>query len=160
MNKAVFLDRDGVINREKGSYVSNEDEFELLPGVPQALKVWAERGYLLIVITNQGGIAKKLYTLEQLHSIHMKMTGLLALHQVFLTDIFLCPHHPESGRCICRKPDSLMLEKAIAVHNISPFKSYFVGDQERDAMAGEKAGVTVIRVPPNQPLVSIVHLIR
>ncbi len=155
MNKAVFLDRDGVINRELGDYVKNPASFLLNDGVGETLRKWAEDGYLLIVITNQGGIAKGLYSEKTLHAIHEKMLQLLAQDDVTLTAIYHCPHHPSTGECLCRKPDSLLLEKALARFHIDPAKSFFIGDKERDILAGLKAGVKGIRIEPNAPLSDI-----
>ena len=155
MNKAIFLDRDGVINRELGDYVTRPEEFKINPGVGEALRKWAEGGYLLIVITNQGGIAKGLYTEETLKAMHEKMHQILALDDVVLTAVYHCPHHPATGNCLCRKPDSLLLEKAIARFHIDPASSFFIGDKDRDIQAGHKVGLRGIRIEANAPLDSI-----
>lgn len=155
MNKAIFLDRDGVINREMGDYVTCVDDFKINPGVGEALRKWAEAGYLLIVITNQGGIAKGLYTEKTLQVMHEKMHQALAQDDVVLTAVYHCPHHPSTGACLCRKPDSLLIEKAIARFHIDPAASFFIGDKDRDIQAGLKVGVKGIRIEANAPLDSI-----
>lgn len=160
MNKAVFLDRDGVLNKEIGRYVTSEEEFELLEDVPAVLSKFASHGYMLIVITNQGGIAKNLYSHEGLHRIHQKLRELLHNHHVKLDAIFYCPHHPEySGKCLCRKPDSLMLEKAMAIYDIDPGRSYFIGDNERDVEAAKKAGIKPVFIKSNSSLKAILEMI-
>src|SRR5687767_967746 len=99
MRKAVFLDRDGVLNKEIGAYISTLAEFELNKDVPEALKIISKKGYLLIVITNQGGIAKGLYTHETLNEIHGYMISYLEKYDVHLDALYYCPHHPDfSGK--------------------------------------------------------------
>ena len=111
----MFLDRDGIINRELGDYVTHPDQFELNPGIAEAIKYANENGILAIVITNQGGIAKGLYTESVLEQIHEKMRSLLDKQGAKIDAIYFCPHHPEvSGACLCRKPGSLLIEKAVS----------------------------------------------
>jgi D-glycero-D-manno-heptose 1,7-bisphosphate phosphatase len=139
--KAIFLDRDGVLNRELGRYVCSVDEFEILPHIVNNLLKLRDAGYQLIVITNQGGIAKGLYTEKMLYDIHQKLKAELATYDVILTDIFYCPHHPDFGKCLCRKPAPLMLQKAIAKHQIDLSSSWMIGDTDRDVQAAKAAGV-------------------
>src|SRR5687767_9623731 len=109
--KAIFLDRDGVLNAERGDYTYRLEEFEVLPGVPEALKLLKEHGYLLIVVTNQGGIAKGLYTKEEVFACHEKLQQACG-H--IIDALYYAPSHPSVSESLSRKPDSLMLEKAIA----------------------------------------------
>jgi D-glycero-D-manno-heptose 1,7-bisphosphate phosphatase len=159
MNKAVFLDRDGVINRERGFTYRLED-FELLPGLTDSLKEFRRRGFLLIVISNQSGIAKGLYTQDDVEMLHRYLNEALKKEQVEFDEIYYCVHHPDVSKCICRKPDSLFIEKALARFNIDPERSYFIGDKERDVEAGQKAGVKGILIKANTPLSEIMKLIR
>lgn len=160
MNKAIFLDRDGVLNRELGDYVCRLDDFEVLPDVAKALRVFRERGYLLIVVTNQGGIAKGWYSHETLHCMHEKLKQELAGEGVELTEIYYSPQHPlHTGNSLCRKPGSLMLEKALARFDIDPARSYLIGDRERDIEAAEKAGVQGILIESDQSLLTILDKI-
>jgi D-glycero-D-manno-heptose 1,7-bisphosphate phosphatase len=152
MERAVFIDRDGVLNKEIGRYVTCLEEFELNTGVPEALRNWQDQGFKLIVITNQGGIAKGLYTHDCLRGIHEHMKNLLSQDGVRLTDIFYSPHHPDFGNSLSRKPGSLMLEKALAKYGLEAAASYMIGDQPRDMECAEKAGVKGILVPPNSDL--------
>lgn len=143
LNKAVFLDRDGVLNVERGEYTYRLEDFEVAPGVPEALQLLKAAGYLLIVITNQAGVVKGLYTKEDVLACHQKLqaaTGNL------LDDIYLAPGHPTFSESLRRKPDSLMLEKAMAKYMIDPAQSWFVGDHLRDMQAGQKCGVRTILV--------------
>lgn len=150
LKKAVFLDRDGVINHEVGDYIMRLEDFKILPHVFDGLKKLQDAGFLLVVITNQGGIAKGLYTHETFHQMHQYLDEELAKHQVSLTEVYYCPHHPFSGECLCRKPGSLLVEKAISKYKIDPAQSWFIGDKQRDIDAGNAAGVKGILIEPNE----------
>ncbi len=152
MNKVVFLDRDGVINYEPGDYTFEVDKFNIINGLFESLKTLKERGYQFIVITNQGGISKQIYNHNDVKSVHLYMQECFEQAGIELLDIYYCPHHAVNEKCICRKPDSLMLEKAIARYNINKTKSYFIGDSRRDVLAAEKAGVTGIQIVMNDSL--------
>lgn len=149
MKKAIFLDRDGVINRERGDYTWRWQDFEILPGVVEGLKSLQDKGYLLIVITNQAGIAKNLYTKEDVESLHNQLSQELTKSGVELTEIYYCPHHTDFGKCLCRKPGSLLVEKAIARFNVDAKTSIFIGDKPRDIEAAERAGVKGVLVEAN-----------
>lgn len=144
----MFLDRDGVLNEERGDYTYKTDDFTLVPGVPQALRLLKDRGYLLVVVTNQGGIAKGLYTKTELLSCHQKLQtecgGLIDA-------LYYAPSHPAISASLSRKPDSLMLERAIARFSINPARSWLVGDQKRDIEAAQKVGVPAILVGDAAP---------
>lgn len=159
MNKAIFLDRDGVLNKDNPDYTYRVEDFKILDGVYEALKIWQQKQYKLIVISNQAGIGRNIYRHQNVEQIHSFMINKLLENGIHLTEIYYCPHHPESGNCICRKPDSLLLEKAIARFNINAAQSYFIGDRDRDVQAGEKAGVNAIKVDTDVDLTSILHLI-
>ena len=154
MNKAIFLDRDGVINKELGDYVYNLNEFELLSHAFKVIKWANEQGYLVVVVTNQSGIDKKLYTHEQLNEIHKYMLHQMQAHNCKIDAVYYCAHHPTVQACICRKPDSVLVEKAIYAYNIDATKSIFVGDRERDILAGAKAGVKGLLISSNEDYVS------
>jgi D-glycero-D-manno-heptose 1,7-bisphosphate phosphatase len=159
MNKAVFLDRDGVINVERG-YTHRIEDFVILPDLVENLKLYLSKGYLLIIVSNQSGVAKGLYTQADVETIHSFLTNELTKHDIRLSEIYYCIHHPDVSRCICRKPDSLFVEKALARFNIDPSKSYFIGDKDRDVQAAEKAGVKGILIEANSPLKLISHIIE
>jgi D-glycero-D-manno-heptose 1,7-bisphosphate phosphatase len=157
--KAIFLDRDGVINQERGDWTYLLEDFKINEGVTEALKIFQQKNYLLIVISNQSGIAKGVYKQEQTEYLHLQLERNLKNHGITLTEIYYCPHHPDISKCLCRKPDSLLLEKAIARFNIDASESFFIGDAERDVAAGTKAGVKTIKVEPDSSLMNVLHLI-
>lgn len=158
-NKAVFLDRDGVLNQELGDYIKRFEDFKILPHVIEGLKILKDAGYLLVVITNQGGLAKKEYGLSDLNQMHAFMVSELAKHEIEFADIYYCPHHPITGNCLCRKPGSLLVEKALSKHDIDPLKSFFIGDKERDIVCGEEVGVTGFLIDPNENWIPIAQKI-
>ncbi|GGG06847.1 D-glycero-alpha-D-manno-heptose-1,7-bisphosphate 7-phosphatase [Pontibacter amylolyticus] len=141
--KCIFLDRDGVLNRERGDYTYTLEDFEVLPGVPEALALLKQNGYLLIVVTNQGGIAKGLYTKADVMACHRKLQESCG-H--LIDAIYYAPSHPRYSESLSRKPDSLMLERAIARYSIDPDQSWMVGDSHRDLEAAEKVGIRSIIV--------------
>ncbi len=159
-NKAVFLDRDGVLNKELGDYVCRAEDFQVLEHNFEPLKLLQNRGYMLIVITNQGGLAKGWYTEANLSKMHQKLRKAYSQNGIDLLEIYYCRHHPEyNGKCLCRKPGSLMLEKAAARFDIDVSKSYFIGDRERDVLAGEAAGIKGILIDSDQAISEILHFI-
>jgi len=147
--KAIFFDRDGVLNREIGDYVCRIDDFEVLPDSAACIKLARDHGFLAIVITNQGGIDKGLYSAADLHSFHMKLQDACIAFGTEIDDFYHCPHHPIKGHCLCRKPDSLMIEKAAAKYKIDKSASLMIGDTFRDIEAAEKAGVRGLLIQPN-----------
>lgn len=157
MNKAIFLDRDGVINADLHDYTWRISDFRILPCVFEACRKWQSEGYLLIVVTNQGGIAKGLYGHDDVKKLHDHMLSLFSEQGITIHDIYYCPHHPVSGNCLCRKPGSLLVEKALATHHVDPSLSVFIGDRERDMDAGAGAGVAGILVPVNTELMQAYH---
>lgn len=144
--RAVFLDRDGVINVDNG-YVSQRDDFKFIDGVIDACKVLKEKGYLLVVITNQSGIARGYFSEEQFHTLTEWMDWSLADRGVDLDGFYYCPHHAEKGigeykiDCDCRKPKPGMLISAIADLDIDVSQSILVGDKVSDLQAGLAAGI-------------------
>ena len=160
MRKCLFLDRDGVINHDPGTYTFRVEDFQLLPSVVPVLKALQERGYVFVVITNQGGVAKGLYTKEDVLKVHYYLRDLLSNEGVELLDIFYSLHHDKIGASIDRKPDSLMLERAIYLHSISPEDSYMVGDKDSDIQAAEKVGVKGVKIPTNGDLYSLLELLK
>lgn len=158
MNKAVFLDRDGVINKEIG-FVFRVEDFVLNGDIIESLKKLQSAGFIFIVVTNQSGIAKELYTQEDVEKVHKHMLSLLKENGITISEIYYCPHHSDVEPCICRKPGSGMLEKAIARFNIDVSKSFLIGDKERDIQAAEKAGVKGILIESDSPLKNVLKQI-
>ena len=153
--KAIFLDRDGTINKYV-VFLRNIDEFELLPGVSEAIRMINASGYLAIVVTNQPVIARGEVTFEELDNIHYKMETLLGNDGAYIDGLYFCPHHPHKGyegeipelkiECDCRKPKPGMLLKAAKDLNIDLKASYMIGDSDSDVQAGEAAGCTSIKI--------------
>lgn len=147
--KAIFLDRDGTINIYKG-FLTKEEDFELIPGVTEAIKLVNHSGYLAIVVSNQPVIARGDCTFEELQTIHEKMETLLGKEGAFVDAIYYCPHHPDKGfegerpeykfDCNCRKPKPGLLLQAAKDWNIDLSQSYMIGDSTRDLEAGRNAG--------------------
>jgi D-glycero-D-manno-heptose 1,7-bisphosphate phosphatase len=159
-NKAIFLDRDGVINKDNADYTFRISDFKFLGGIFEALKVLQEKKYLLIVVSNQAGIARNVYSHNDVEHLHKYMQEQFEEEDIHITEIYYCPHYTDNGRCICRKPDSLLIEKAIARFDIDPSQSYFIGDRDRDIEAGKKVNVKGIKVDADSNLTTILHLIK
>ncbi len=159
MNKAVFLDRDGVVNIERGEYTWHKDDFQFTVGLFDFLKDIQNKGYLVIVISNQGGVGKGLFTRLEVDDLHKDFINRLAKENIIITDLYYCPHHPSSGRCLCRKPESILLEKSIARYHIDVTKSYFIGDRQRDVDAGKKVKLNTILIKSNEDLRDYQYLI-
>jgi D-glycero-D-manno-heptose 1,7-bisphosphate phosphatase len=148
--KAIFLDRDGTINKYVG-FLRNIDDFELIDGVSEAIKMINQSGYLAIVVTNQPVIARGEVTWDELHEIHKKMETLLGKKGAYIDGIYICPHHPDKGfegerseykfDCECRKPKPGLLLQAAKDFNIDLSKSYMIGDSVSDVQAGINAFV-------------------
>lgn len=147
--KAIFLDRDGTINKYVG-FLRNIDDFELIEGVSDAIKLINQSGYLAIVVTNQPVIARGEVTWEELHEIHKKMETLLGKDGAYIDGNYICPHHPDKGfegerpeykfDCDCRKPKPGLLLQAAEDFNIDLSQSFMIGDSENDIEAGKNAG--------------------
>lgn len=147
--KAIFLDRDGTINKYVG-FLRNIDDFELIDGVSEAIKKINQSGYLAIVVTNQPVIARGEVTWEELNEIHKKMETLLGRDGAYIDGIYICPHHPDKGfegerpeykiDCDCRKPKPGLLLQAAKDFNIDLSQSVMIGDSERDVEAGKNSG--------------------
>jgi D-glycero-D-manno-heptose 1,7-bisphosphate phosphatase len=144
MQKCIFLDRDGVLNEDRADYVYKIEDYIIPEGVVDGLNLLKRAGYLLIVITNQAGIAKGMYTQEDVLNCYDFLQSQCG---GVIDDIYFCKHHPQyTSESLLRKPDSLMLEKAIAKYDIDTTHSYMIGDAERDVRAGMKAGVKTIHI--------------
>ncbi len=160
LQKAIFLDRDGVINREVDNLI-NIDDFELVDSVSEAINLINKSDFVSIVVTNQPVIAKGFISTGELNQIHKKMDTLLGEEGAYLDDLYYCPHHPEEGfkgevkelkiDCDCRKPKSGMLLKAAKDHHIDLSKSWMIGDRYVDIRAGNSAGCKTILVKTGCP---------
>jgi D-glycero-D-manno-heptose 1,7-bisphosphate phosphatase len=163
--KAIFLDRDGTVNRYVG-FLTDIKDFELLPETAEAIRMINDSDYLAIIITNQPVIARGEVTFEQLDEIHNKMETLLGLEGAYLDGIYFCPHHPHSGYegevkelkidCDCRKPKPGMFFKAAEDFNIDLSQSYMIGDSDNDVSAGGNAGCKCIKIDRDGDLLKAV----
>lgn len=163
--RAVFLDRDGTINRYEG-FLRDIEQFELLPEAAKAIRRINQSGYLAIVVTNQPVIARGEVTWEELRRIHCKMETLLGQEGAYLDDIFICPHHPDKGfagerpeykiDCSCRKPKPGLLLQAAEKYNIDLAGSWMIGDSERDVQAGLAAGCRAEQIGADVSLADVV----
>ncbi len=155
---AIFLDRDGVLNKKppRGEYVRKWDEFEWLPGVQGALRLLKEANYRVIVVTNQAGVGRGMMTEEDLFSIHRRMTAEVTASGGRIDAIYYCPHH-WADNCECRKPRPGMLFEAQHTFNLDLTRTVFVGDDETDAQAADAAGCMSVPVSSQQSLLDIVR---
>ena len=158
MNKAVFLDRDGVINRKRDDYVKNINEFVMLQNVPRAIKLLNKKKFLVIIITNQSAVNRGLLTHYDLAKIHDLMKNELKKHGSFIDAIYYCPHRPDE-KCKCRKPETELIEQAVREHSISIESSYFIGDSETDMLTAKKVGLAAIKIEENGNLLEAVNKI-
>ncbi|MFN7435948.1 MAG: D-glycero-alpha-D-manno-heptose-1,7-bisphosphate 7-phosphatase [Bacteroidota bacterium] len=162
MNKCVFLDRDGVLNEDNPNYTFLVEKFKILPGVVEGLNQLKRAGYLLVVVTNQSGIAQGLYTREQMEACHhffQEQSGNVIDH------FYFCPYHPTVTASLSRKPGSLMFEKAQAKFNIDFTQSWMIGDRGRDIIPARALGIKTIQIgheiePENEAEFKVMNLIE
>lgn len=143
MNKCVFLDRDGVINKDFVDYAYTLNRFIILEGVREAVKLLKDAGYLLVIVTNQSGIAKGIYTVDQMHECHEYMQEELE-HRI--DKIYYAPGHQSISESLSRKPGTLMFERAIAKFDIDVRQSWMIGDKKRDLIPAIKMNLRTIQV--------------
>lgn len=142
--KAVFLDRDGVLTREKG-YVASADQMEIFPYVKECIDEIKAKGYLTIVVTNQSGVARGLIAEEELKKMNRLLT-----ERTGVDAVYYCPHYEKgivakyAKPCGCRKPQTGMIDTAVQKYGIDPVKSYMVGDRAADILMGQKAGISTV----------------
>lgn len=166
--KAIFLDRDGTINKYVG-FLRSVDTMELLPGASEAIKRINKSGYLAIVVTNQPVIARGEVTVPELNEIHNKMETLLGKDGAYIDALYYCPHHPHKGYegeipelktdCDCRKPKPGLLLRAAEDYNIDLEHSWMIGDSDSDVQAGDAAGCKGIKIEEGGLLEAIEHIL-
>jgi len=138
---ALFLDRDGVVNVEK-SYLHRIEDFEFIDGIFELCSAYAARGFLIVIVTNQSGIARGFYSEADFDRLTAWMVGEFEKRGVAVAGVYYCPHHPDiSGACSCRKPEPGMFEQAASELGIDLARSLMIGDSERDIVAAHRAGV-------------------
>jgi D-glycero-D-manno-heptose 1,7-bisphosphate phosphatase len=143
MDKALFLDRDGIINVDK-HYLYKPEDVEFIPGIFKLCRLFQDKGFLIIVVTNQSGIARGFYTEQDFQTLTNWLSDQFAQRGIEITATYHCPHHPDiTGECECRKPKIGMLKKAIERFNIDVKNSLMIGDKISDVKAALSAGLTL-----------------
>jgi D-glycero-D-manno-heptose 1,7-bisphosphate phosphatase len=140
INRALFLDRDGVINVDYG-HVHKIDDFHFNSGVFELCNYFKKNNYLIIIITNQAGIAKGYYDEDQFHKLNNWMISKFKENGIEITKVYYCPHHPNYQSCECRKPNPGMLKKASKEFNLDLENSFLIGDKDTDINAAKNAGM-------------------
>lgn len=155
MDKAVFLDRDGTINIDKG-YVYKIEDFEFIKGAPEAIKRLNDFGYRVIVVTNQSGVARGFYSENDVITLHQYVNSILKEYDAHIDGFYYCPHHAKYGfgkykiNCDCRKPKPGLIEKAILDFSIDASKSWMIGDNLNDVAAGKAANIRSLLIGDNE----------
>lgn len=139
--KALFLDRDGVVNKERGDYTYKIEDFHIIPNIISVIGQIKSLGFKIIIITNQSGISQNIYSQSDVNSCH---EYLQLISNNLIDAFYVAPLNPSQSRSLSRKPDSLLFEKAIYKHKIDPRKSWMVGDKERDLIPAKKLGISTI----------------
>lgn len=151
MQKAIFLDRDGVlINNQHQYYVWDSSQVEFIDGIFDNLRLLQSKGFQLFIVSNQGGISRGLYTRKNTLELHKELLHTLREHQIEIADILFCPHHNEKEKCLCRKPQSLMIERLMAKYELNALESILIGDSGSDMIAAQQAGIQGIKITPNK----------
>jgi histidinol-phosphate phosphatase family protein len=157
--KAVFLDRDGVINENRIDYVKNTNELKIFDFVGSAITELKSMGFLVVVVTNQSAINRGLTTEKLVNEIHDEIQKYLKNYETVIDRFYFCPHKPNE-KCNCRKPRPGLLEKAILEIGIEPNKSWIIGDNDSDITAGIEVGCQTIKLDNNFNLKNAVEQIR
>lgn len=155
--KALFLDRDGVINRKSDGYVTDERDLEVLEDAARAARLARSKGYAVVVVTNQSAVGRGIMTAGQLERVHARMEAELARAGARLDAIYCCTHAP-ADRCSCRKPGTAMIEAAVRDLGIDAEGSLLVGDSETDMEAARRAGLRGVKVESDAPFSHLLEL--
>ena len=158
MNKAIFLDRDGVLNYDRDDYVKSVKELKIKPNVFSHILRLKENGYILVVITNQSAINKGLTTHENVKNIHTTIQNYLKENHTYIDEFFYCPHTTDED-CNCRKPKTGLLQKAISQFDIDLKSSWLIGDRDSDIQAANFIGCRAIKLDSKFDLGDAVDLI-
>jgi histidinol-phosphate phosphatase family protein len=158
-NKAIFLDRDGVLNKKRNDHVKSINELEIFPNISQEILKLKKKGFLIIVITNQAVINRQIITIKRLEEIHLTIQKFLMKSNTSIDKFYFCPHRPDEN-CVCRKPNPGLIEQAISEYSIDVSKSWMVGDSLTDIQAGEKVGCKTIFLKENDSFAKILEIIE
>lgn len=160
LQRVVFLDRDGVINKKlEGDYVKSYDEFVFLPGVIDAIRNIKQKGLRVIIITNQSGVGRGIMSEDDLTNVHEQMLAELKKEGVTIDAIYHCPHSPDN-ECNCRKPKDGLFKQALRDFNIDIKNSWMIGDEQKDIDAGEKAGCKTYLLSKGELLIEAIANIQ
>lgn len=155
----LFLDRDGVINERKTDYVKNINELKFLPNIFEALKKFNDMGFMIIIITNQSIINRKIISKNQLEEIHNHMLKTMEKNLCKITKIYFCPHRPDE-KCKCRKPNTGMIEHAMKEFKIKISNSILIGDSESDIEAANRMKMKSIKIQTDGQLINLIDNVR
>ena len=158
LNKAIFLDRDGVLNYDRDDYVKSVKELKIKPNILSPIKRLKENGYILVVITNQSAINKGLTTHENVKNIHTTIQNFLKENRTYIDEFFYCPHRTDED-CNCRKPKTGLLQKAISQFNIDIQSSWLIGDRDTDIQTANFIGCKAMKLDSEFDLNGAVDLI-
>jgi histidinol-phosphate phosphatase family protein len=158
-NKAIFLDRDGVLNKNRDDYVKSTKELEIFSNIGKEILKLKMKGFLIIVITNQSVINRKIITIQELEEIHLTIQKFLMKNNTSIDKFYFCPHRPDEN-CDCRKPKPGLILQAINEFSIDVSKSWMIGDSKTDIQAGEKAGCKTIFFKKNDSFTNILKIIE
>jgi histidinol-phosphate phosphatase family protein len=158
-NKAVFLDRDGVLNKKREDYVKSIKELEIFPNIAEEISKLKMKGFLIIVITNQSVINRQIITIKELEEIHLTIQKFLKKSKTCIDKFYFCPHRPDEN-CECRKPNPGLIKQAINEFSIDASKSWMIGDSITDIQAGEKAGCETIFLKQNDSFTNVLKIIK
>ena len=160
LHKAVFFNRDGtIINNENQHYIYRVENVVFNEGIIEGLRKLQQAGYLLFIVTNQGGIAKGIYTHEDVKKVHDYIRHSLAEKGITISEIYYCPHHESIKTCVCRKPSPYMINMAIEDFHIDRGASYMIGNNIRDIKAANAAGIKPVKIHKNQSILPAVNKI-
>ena len=158
--KAIFLDRDGVINKKRDDYVKSIEELEIFPNIAKYLKILKDNGFLLIIVTNQSAVNRGVLSIERLEKINRFLIKQLEKEGCKIDDVFYCPHRPDEG-CDCRKPKSGLLQQASTKYKIDLKQSWIIGDCDSDIEAGKNVGCRGIKININESILkSVNHILK
>jgi D-glycero-D-manno-heptose 1,7-bisphosphate phosphatase len=152
--KTIILDRDGVILKERGEYTFRLEDCEVLNKNIDVLAQWASSNedVQFFVLTNQGGIAKHLYSMVDVEAIHKLLQQAFVAKGIAITEFYICPHHQDFGLCLCRKPKTLLFEKLVAKYQLNPEQCLMIGDKERDTIPAHSLGMKTLLINSNDTL--------
>lgn len=157
-NKAIFLDRDGVINKERSTYVKTVSELEIFSGVANSVKKLKDAGFLVVVVTNQSAVNRGLTNHDNINDIHLYLQEYFRKNDTFVDGFYYCPHRPDEN-CYCRKPKPGLLLKAVEELKIDLKSSWMIGDSDSDIQAAKLVGCKSIKIGADMSLASAIQRI-